>query len=59
MGSASTASPAPIGSAMTAEMRSELSVMLPTSSRALRTAAAVIAGTTAMLMGVMKAAGRL
>ena len=59
MGSDSTPSPTPMGTATTAEMRRPLSEMFPTSRASRWAAAAAMAGTTEMVMGVMKLAGRL
>ena len=59
MGSASTLRPTPMGRAMTAAMRIEFSAMRLASPRWRRAIAAAIAGTTEMVSGVMKLAGRL
>ncbi len=59
IGSESTASPTPIGMASTAAIRMESSEILVARSFSPRTEAAVMAGTTEMVSGVMMAAGRL
>ena len=59
MGSASTERPTPIGRQMTVAMRREFSAMRELSRPRCVTRQAAIAGTTEMVSGVIKAAGRL
>ena len=59
IGLASTARPTPIGRLSTAAMRIESSEILVASSFSFLTMAAVTAGTTEIVSGVMMAAGRL